>query len=250
MIDISLNKITMNYGFKDILKNISIDINKGEIVSIIGSNGCGKTTLLNIISGDEIPTSGTVSRRKGIKIGYLNQIINTNDITVKELLYSSFNNIKDIEDRLHKYEDKMNKCSSKELDKIIIKYTNLQNEYINMGGYEVNEKVGKVVKGFKIADLLNLNYNTLSGGEKRKVTFAKIMLSNPDILLLDEPTNHLDIDTLNWLEEYLKNYKGTILFVSHDRYFINKISNKILSIENNNIYEYIGNYDDYQSYMV
>lgn len=242
MIDISLNKITMNYGFKDILKNISLDINKGDIVSIIGSNGCGKTTLLNIISGDEIPTSGTISRRKGIKIGYLNQIINTNDITVRNLLYSSFSDIKDIEDRLHKYEDKMNKCSGKELDRIIIKYTNLQNEYINMGGYEIDEKVGKIVKGFNLEKLLNLNYNTLSGGEKRKVTFAKIMLNNPDILLLDEPTNHLDIGTLNWLEDYLKSYKGTIVLVSHDRYFLDRISSKIILIENGNINIFNGNY--------
>ena len=243
MIDISLNKINVNYGFKDVLKNISFDINKGEVISIIGSNGCGKTTLLNIISGSELPTSGTVSRRKGCNIGYLNQMITiSNELTVKELLYSSFDNLKNIEDRLYKYEEKMTKCTGKELDKIIIKYTNLQNEYINNGGYEVNEKIGKIVKGFKLDKLLDLKYNNLSGGEKRKVTFASIMLNNPDILLLDEPTNHLDIDTLNWLEEYLKSYKGTIILVSHDRYFLDKISSKIILIENGNISIFNGNY--------
>lgn len=246
MIDISLSNITVNYGFKDILKNISLDINKNEIISLIGSNGSGKTTLLNIISGIEKPTKGVVSRRKNSKIGYLSQMLDSSyDIKVKDLLYNSLDDIKKIENQMKKYEEKMCSCTGKELDKIIIKYTNIQNEYINLGGYEVDEKIGKIIKGFKIEHLLDLNYNTLSGGEKRIVTFAKLILQNPDILLLDEPTNHLDIDTLEWLEGFLKAYKGTIVIVSHDRYFLDKISNKIILLEEGKITMFNGNYTNF-----
>ncbi len=117
---------------------------------------------------------------------------------------------------------------------------------MNLGGYEINERIGKIVKGFKIEHLLDSSYNTLSGGEKRIVSFAALMIKNPDILLLDEPTNHLDIDTLEWLEKFLKSYKGTILLVSHDRYFLDKISNKIVLLEDGKLDIYYGNYTDQQ----
>lgn len=244
MIDISLNKITMNYGFGDVLKDISLDINKGEIVSLIGANGSGKTTILKLIMGIEIPTSGTIAIRKNTTIGYLNQMssIENENCNVKDILYKSINKIKNIENTLKNYEEKMAKVNGKELEKIIIKYTNLQEQFMNLGGYEINERIGKIVKGFKIEHLLDSSYNTLSGGEKRIVSFAALMIKNPDILLLDEPTNHLDIETLEWLEKFLKSYKGTILLVSHDRYFLDKISNKIILLEDSKLDIYYGNY--------
>lgn len=244
MIDISLNKVSKNYGFGDILKEVSLDINKGEIVSLIGENGSGKTTILKMINKIENPTSGIISIRKGANIGYLSQIPQTEEetIKVKDILYRSINNIIEKEQILKNYEKKMEKAQGKELEKIIAKYTNLQEEYIAEGGYEISEKIGKIVNGFKIEHLLDSYYNNLSGGEKRIVNFAALMIKNPDILLLDEPTNHLDIDTLEWLENYLKSYKGTILLVTHDRYFLDRISTKIVLVENKTIDIYHGNY--------
>ena len=233
MIDISLNKICKEYGFGYVLDNISFDINNGEIVSIVGENGSGKSTLLKLIAKEENPTSGVISIRKGTSIGYLSQIANNDEIgLVKDILYKSVKDVFEIEERLKKYEEKMLGASDKELDNIIRKYSELQEKYISLGGYEISEKIGKIVNGFKINHLLDINYNNLSGGEKRIVSFAGLMINNPDILLLDEPTNHLDIDTLEWLEKYLKSYKGTIIIVSHDRYFLDKISKKIILLEN------------------
>ncbi len=244
MLDISLNNITVNYGFGDVLKNISLDINKGEIGSLIGPNGSGKSTILKLIMGLENPKQGTISIRKNATIGYLNQMANIEreNCKVKEILYESLNEILEIKNKLKNYEAKMTNASNEELEKIIIKYTNLQDKFISMGGYELEEKIGKILNGFKIEHLQDSYYDTLSGGEKRLVLFASLMIKNPDILLLDEPTNHLDIDTIEWLEKYLLNYKGTILLVSHDRMFLDKISKKTVLVENGNLYIYFGNY--------
>ena len=246
MIDISINKVCKSYGFGNILDNISFDINTGEIVSIVGDNGSGKSTLLKLIAKEENPSSGIISIRKGASIGYLSQIadLSIND-KVKDILYRSVKDIFEIEERLKKYEEKMLDAGCKELDLIIKKYSELQEKYINLGGYELSEKIGKIVNGFKIGHLLDINYNNLSGGEKRIVSFASLMINNPDILLLDEPTNHLDIDTLEWLERYLKNYKGTIVIVSHDRYFLDNISKKIILLDNGDIEIFYTNYSGF-----
>lgn len=247
MIDISLNNIKVNYGFGNVLDNISLEINSGEIISLIGNNGSGKTTLIKLIASKEKPTSGIISIRKKASIGYLSQQLETiaDDISVKQYLYNNLGNILFLGNKLKKYEKILNNSSGKYLEEAINKYTSVQEEYISNGGYEIEERIGKIVKGFNIENLLNKKYNNLSGGEKRIVTFASIMVNNPDILLLDEPTNHLDIDTLEWLEQYLKKYKGTIIIISHDRYLLNKISNKIVLLENGKIDIYNGNYNYY-----
>ena len=247
MIDISLNNIKVNYGFGNVLDNISLEINSGEIISLIGNNGSGKTTLIKLIASKEKPTSGIIAIRKKASIGYLSQQSETiaDDISVKQYLYNNLGNILFLGNKLKKYEKILNNSSGKYLEEAINKYTSVQEEYIRNGGYEIEERIGKIVKGFNIENLLNKKYNNLSGGEKRIVTFASIMVNNPDILLLDEPTNHLDIDTLEWLEQYLKKYKGTIIIISHDRYLLNKISNKIVLLENGKIDIYNGNYNYY-----
>lgn len=247
MIDISLNNIKVNYGFGNVLDNISLEINSGEIISLIGNNGSGKTTLIKLIASKEKPTSGIIAIRKKASIGYLSQQLETiaDDISVKQYLYNNLENILFLGNKLKKYEKILNNSSGKYLEEAINKYTSVQEEYISNGGYEIEERIGKIVKGFNIENLLNRKYNNLSGGEKRIVTFASIMVNNPDILLLDEPTNHLDIDTLEWLEQYLKKYKGTIIIISHDRYLLNKISNKIVLLENGKIDIYNGNYNYY-----
>ena len=246
MIDISLSKVTKSYGFDNILDNISLEINKGDIVSIVGDNGSGKSTLLKIIAKEENISSGTVAIRNGATVGMLHQIPDVEiDIKVIDILYRSVKEILDIEEKLKVYENKMSKLTGKELDKVLNSYSNLQEKYINMGGYEVSEKIGRIVTGFKIDNLLNSNFNILSGGEKTIVSLAALMIKTPDILLLDEPTNHLDIDTLEWLEDYLKAYKGTIVIVSHDRYFLDKISTKTILIENGSVEIFHGNYSYY-----
>ena len=245
MIEISLNNIKKSFGFKNILNGLDIEIKTGDRVSIIGENGCGKTTILNIINSFENIDSGTIAIRKGAKIGYLNQQPENiyNNKIVKEIFYESFKDVLDIEKQLKKYEDKM----SKELGNISIinKFLDIQEKFINLGGYEINTMIDKISFGMNISYLLNKNFDTLSGGEQKRVVLAAIIIKSPDILLLDEPTNHLDINTIEWLEEYLNKYNGTIVVVSHDRYFLDRVTNKTILIENGKSIVFHCNYSKY-----
>lgn len=242
MLEISVSKINKDYGFGKILNDVSFEVMNGDIISIVGENGCGKSTLLKIMASLENANSGIVSVRKNSTVGYLGQTTCCDEGTVRDILYRSLEEINIIEKKLKEYEEKMVNTSGDLLDEIVRKYSNLQERFISIGGYETSEKVGKIVGGFKIEKLLDLNYNNLSGGEKRIVTFAALMIKKPDILLLDEPTNHLDIDTLEWLEGYLKGYKGTIIIVSHDRYFLDKITNKTILLEDGKSILFNANY--------
>ena len=245
MIEISLNNIKKSFGFKNILDGLNIEIKTGDRVSIIGENGCGKTTVLNIINSIENIDSGTIAIRRGAKIGYLNQQPENiyNNEKVKDILYNSFKELLDIEKQLKRYEDKMTK--EPENISIINKYIDIQEKFINLGGYEINTMIDKVSSGMNISHLLNKNYDTLSGGEQKRVVLAAIIIKNPDILLLDEPTNHLDINTIEWLEEYLNKYDGTVVVVSHDRYFLDKVTNKTILIENGKSIIFHCNYSKY-----
>ena len=248
MIEIGINKLTKSFGFDKVFNNISFEVKTNERIALVGENGSGKSTILNIVSGLINPDSGTVSIRKNAKIGYLKQIVEDQDdkTTVKDVLYSGVKDIINLKNELDKYEEKITNASVDNIEKLIIRYSNLQTDFINMSGYEIDAKVEKVIKGFKInKDLLNRKFNTLSGGEKSIIAFASIIISDADILLLDEPTNHLDIATLEWLEEYLKSYKGTILMVSHDRYFLDQTATKIILLENAKVNIFPGNYTNF-----
>lgn len=245
MIDIGLNKVSKKYGSNTIFDDISFEIKSGEHVGLIGANGSGKSTILKLIMG-ESPTSGDIFIRKGISIGYLYQMARSelNEMVVKDILYSSFDKIRDIENKLKKEEEKLSTTTGEELDKVINRYSRLQEEYISLGGYEVNSKVEKIISLFNVSDLVDKKYEYLSGGEKTLVNLMEILLKDPDVLLLDEPTNNLDIDRLEWLENYLSNYKKTVLVVSHDRYFLDKVTTKTILIDKTS-YIFNGNYSYY-----
>ena len=238
MIDINLNKINKSYGFDKILNNIDLTINKGEKVALIGPNGCGKSTLLKIIAGIENINSGDISIRKGVSIGYLSQIPEENDVLVKDYIYSTFKEILNLKEKLDKLEQNLNSDI-----KVITKYTKMQERFINLGGYEFETKISKVLSAFDITEeMLSRNFNTLSGGEKTICSLIRLILIEPDILLLDEPTNHLDIKRIEWLEKYLNSIKSTIILVSHDRYFLDEVVNKIVLITKRGLELYFGNY--------
>ena len=243
MIEISINKINKNYGFNPVLKDFSMEIKSGERIALIGSNGCGKTTTLRIVMGLETIDSGTINIRKGSKIGYLTQIPpkEKDNIKAKDVFMRGIKELIDLESEINNYVSNMDSSikSIKTLDR-------LQEEFRIKGGYLIKEKINKIKGGFKLSDeLLDTEYNNLSGGEKTIVNLASLVLSEPDVLLLDEPTNHLDIDTLEWFEEYLSNYKGSALIVSHDRYFLDRVVNKIIEIKNGKEDVYHGNYSYY-----
>lgn len=245
MIEISLNNVVKNFGFKNILNGLDIEIKSGEKVSLIGENGCGKTTVLNIINGIENVDSGTVAIRNGSTLGYLNQQPETiyNDKIVKDILYDSLDNVLELERKLKKYEEMMvNEPSNMEY---INKFVKTQEKFIELGGYEVNTLIEKVSCGLNINHLLESGFSKLSGGEQKRVVLASIIIKKPTILLLDEPTNHLDIETMEWLEGFLNKYNGTILVVSHDRYFLDKVTNKTILIENGKAIVFHGNYSYY-----
>lgn len=246
MIEIELNKIKKNYGLKNILDGFNLVVKSGERVALIGQNGSGKSTILKIISGQEKIDSGTISIRKGATIGILNQIYENKDtdILVKDFLYESFIEILQTEKELRHLEEKMAFEQNVDiLETLINKYGKTQEKYQFMGGYEMQEKFSKICSKFNLSEkMLSQNYNYLSGGEKTKINLAKLLLKNPDILLLDEPTNHLDFESLNFLEEVVENYKGTILIVSHDRYFLDKVITKTILLENGKDNVYYGNY--------
>ena len=234
MIEISLNKAKRSFGFKNVLDGFDFEANTGDRIGLIGPNGCGKTTIFKIIAGEEKLDFGTLSIRKGATLGLLSQIPPrvSDDLKVRDMLLKNFSKLFDIEKRMREYENSFATLSSKELDKALKGYGRLQDEFQTLGGYEINEKISKVCGGFKITDdMLERSFNALSGGEKTIVNLASLIIRNPDILLLDEPTNHLDIDTLEWFEKFLGNYKGTIIISSHDRYFLDKVVNKIVFVD-------------------
>ncbi len=243
MIEISLNKINKSYGYNNVLNNLSFDIKTNERVALIGSNGCGKSTTLKIIMGLESSDSGSVSIRKESKIGYLTQIPPEEKagVSSRNVYLRGVSELLDLESKINTFVDSMsgNDKDIKTLDK-------LQEEFRIKGGYNLKERIEKIRNGFKISnELLDREYNNLSGGEKTLINLASIVLSSPDILLLDEPTNHLDIDTLEWFEDYLSSYNGTVVLISHDRYFLDRTVNKIIEMENGCADVYHGNYSYY-----
>lgn len=246
MIEIELNNIIKNYGLKNVLNGMNLTLKTGERAVLIGCNGAGKSTVFKIIMKQENISAGTINIRKNATIGMLKQIYEYEETNpnVYTFLQRSFEHFFELETKLKKLEDEMSyEKDDEKMSELLQKYGNVQQKYIQMGGYDIQEKFNKICSGLQINEkMLNQNYNDLSGGEKTIVNLGALLLKEPSILLLDEPTNHLDMEKLEWLEKFLKEYKGTILMVSHDRYFLDKVATKTILLENGKEKIYFGNY--------
>ena len=241
MIECSIKNISKSFGADKIFENISFEIKTNEKIGLIGPNGVGKSTVLKILMGKE-DYMGTIAFKKGVIPGYLEQSPEYDySHTGASVLNLAFEEISLIKLKMEKLEVLM--IDSYEIERIMEEYAELQTQYELLGGYEIQEKLSKVIKGLKINDsMLKTSFNSLSGGEKTKIILGKILLEEPPLLLLDEPSNHLDLSTMEWLENYISEYNGAVVIVSHDRYFLDKAVNKIIELSANKAYVFHGNY--------
>ena len=236
MIILSCKDICKSYGIRDVLKDITFSINDGDKVGIIGANGEGKSTLFKIITKEISQDSGEIFIDKNKTLGYLSQnLALDSDKNIYEEALSVFEELLNIEERLSSLEIKMNEPydenNASYHDKLIKDYTTLQDIYSHKGGYVYKGEISRVLKGLGFTeDDFYKSINTLSGGQKTRVALCKLLLRKPDIILLDEPTNHLDLEAISWLEDYMKNYKGTVLVISHDRFFLDSVTTSTFEV--------------------
>lgn len=244
---LALNNVSKAFGTDVILKNISFHIEEKEKVAIVGVNGAGKSTLFKIITGELSLDSGEVIMPKSATTGYFSQSLEIDSSkTIYGELLTVFEPIMLMEQQLRDMEAQMSHKSGDQLEKLMEKYSELSHKMEEMDGYSYQSRLRGVIKGLGFSDEeSSQTINQLSGGQKTRVALGKILLKAPDILLLDEPTNHLDIDSLRWLEDFLRSYKGAVVIISHDRYFLDKVVGKVIEIENKKAKEYFGNYSYY-----
>ncbi|MFJ7979598.1 ABC-F family ATP-binding cassette domain-containing protein [Lysinibacillus xylanilyticus] len=248
---LQLNGISKSYLGDPILSNITMKIERGDKIGLIGVNGAGKSTLLKIIAGDLPYDNGDIYIGKGIKIGYLRQDSGLKlDNTIWTEMLEALPDLLEVEKGLRELEKKMSEPTfidnPKKIEKIMDRYAIKSEWFMQHGGYEMEAKINSILNGMGFGSISqNTPINQLSGGQKTRLALAKILLEQPDLLMLDEPTNHLDLTTLNWLEAYLRSYQGSILVISHDRYFLDALVNGIYEIERAEARRYVGNYSKY-----
>ena len=246
---LAVRHICKSYGAITVLDDISFIVNPNDRIGIVGSNGVGKTTLLNILIGTESNDSGSFSFTPRAEVGYLPQTTpEFSGRTMQDLVLESVGNLRQLEERMRELESALSAANDDQLAGLMDEYEQVSSRFQDLGGYELDYKIDTILTGLRIAYLpRDREMQTLSGGEKARVGLAILLLRSPDLLLLDEPTNHLDFATLEWLEFYLSNYKGAILLVSHDRQFLNLTVNQILEIDehSHHLKKYDGNYDAY-----
>ena len=248
---LQLNGIDKYYSGEQILSNISMKIEAGEKIGLVGVNGAGKSTLLKIIAGEIPYDNGEIHIKKETKIGYLRQDSGLRDkLTIWNEMMSVFDHLLQVEKELRELEGMMANpaimTDSNEYEKTMNRYANKSDWFMQNDGYEKEAKIHRILNGMGFSDIsTSTQINTLSGGQKTRLALAKILLQQPDLLILDEPTNHLDLQTLTWLENYLHSYVGTILIVSHDRYFLDSLVTSIYEIERTEARRYVGNYSKY-----
>ncbi len=251
MIILSCNEISKSFGIDVILENISFSINAGEKIGLVGANGTGKTTLFKVLTGQYGFDSGEMYLSKELKIGYMEQ--NTelhSEHTVFDETLEVFENLILMESELrnleHQISEESTKSDSHQLQKLMDIYSHKSEEFQNLNGYGYRSEIRGVLKGLGFSEAeFEQPVIQLSGGQKTRISLAKLLLKKPDILLLDEPTNHLDMEAIEWLESFLKTYEGTVLIISHDRYFLDQIVQKVFEIENKQLFQYNGTYSDY-----
>ena len=244
---LNVHNLCKSFDGKDILSGASFHIENNEKAAIVGINGAGKTTLLKLIIGELSADDGEVTFSKDTTWGYLaqNQNIDTDNTIIEELTLVK-KDIIELEKKIRQAEEDMKHTDESELSALMERYTRMNEEFQRASGYAWQSEVSGVARGLGFLDEeFDKKINTLSGGQKTRVALGKLLLQKPDLIILDEPTNHLDMNSIRWLENYLLNYKGAVLIVSHDRYFLDKIAGKIIEVENTKVTSFIGNYSTY-----
>lgn len=240
----SVNNVTKSFGGNIIFENISLEIKNGERVGLVGRNGSGKTTIFQLLTGMESLDAGAIHMKKGTRIGHVAQIPKFDEsMTVYEVLSSVFKTEKELEREMRTLEkDMAEEQEHSVLQKLMERYGVIQEKFAFLGGYEIEANIMKVANGLQVTELFPRSFLELSGGEQTKVSLAYMLLQKPDLLLLDEPTNHLDLFAVEWLEQFLKEYNGTVMVISHDRYFLDEVVTKIFDLEDGEIHVYHTNY--------
>ena len=244
---IQLNNITKNFVVNEIFSNVKMEINDKDRVAIVGRNGAGKSTLLKIISGELSFDSGERTVSKNTTIGYLSQeFIVREDLSIYEEMITCFDEIISLETNLEKLSYELTPENIEKDPGLLDRFDRLQNEVLTHKDYHYKSKIESVLYGLDFTkDVFDKKISTFSGGEKTRLSMAKLLLSEPDLLILDEPTNHLDMENVAWLENYLSSYNGAIVIVSHDRYFLDKVVNVVYNLEFGKLKKYVGNYSKF-----
>ena len=244
---LSCQNISKAFHEQSVLSGVSFHIEDQEKAAIVGINGAGKTTLLRIIIGEQTPDEGIVTFAKDKTFGYLAQNQNVDsEKTIYEELLSVKADVIAMEEKIREMELSMKNLSGRELDLLMESYTRLMHSFELANGYSYKSEIVGVLKGLGFSEAeFNRKISTLSGGQKTRVALGRLLLVNPDLIILDEPTNHLDLNSITWLETYLLNYKGAVLIVSHDRYFLDRIAGKIIELDQTKATSFTGNYSDY-----
>ncbi|NQD68759.1 ABC-F family ATP-binding cassette domain-containing protein, partial [Bacillus haikouensis] len=247
MILCSAQELSKMYGGHLIFGKLSFEIPEGTRIGLVGRNGTGKTTIFKLLSGAENSDTGFVHLKKGAKVGYLAQVPHYPEGTKGlDVLRSAFSGLIETGDRLKELEGRMgSEGNPDKLNRLLEEYGKLQDAFTLSGGYEIDANIAKISNGLEINELLEKEFNQCSGGEQTKLCLGLILLQTPDLLLLDEPTNHLDIGAVEWLEDFLKEYEGTVMCISHDRYFLDNVITRVFDLEDGELTIYHANYSGF-----
>ncbi|HEX0534115.1 TPA: ABC-F family ATP-binding cassette domain-containing protein [Streptococcus pneumoniae] len=244
MIILQANKIERSFAGEVLFDNINLQVDERDRIALVGKNGAGKSTLLKILVGEEEPTSGEINKKKDISLSYLAQDSRfESKNTIYDEMLHVFNNLRRTERQLRQMELEMGEKSGEDLDKLMSDYDRLSENFRQAGGFTYEADIRAILNGFKFDESMwQMKIAELSGGQNTRLALAKMLLEKPNLLVLDEPTNHLDIETIAWLENYLVNYSGALIIVSHDRYFLDKVATITLDLTKHSLDRYVGNY--------
>ena len=244
MIILQANKIERSFAGEVLFDNINLQVDERDRIALVGKNGAGKSTLLKILVGEEEPTSGEINKKKDISLSYLAQDSRfESENTIYDEMLHVFDDLRRTETQLRQMELEMGEKSGEDLDKLMVDYDRLSENFRQDGGFTYEADIRAILNGFKFDESMwQMKIAELSGGQNTRLALAKMLLEKPNLLVLDEPTNHLDIETIAWLESYLVNYSGALIIVSHDRYFLDKVATVTLDLTKHSLDRYVGNY--------